>query len=79
MQSRMAMTTWVGERGVTLSGGQRQRIGLRGPLCVTRLLILENATSSVDMETDTSFTALAELMAGRTSLSLRTAAHPETC
>src|SRR5262245_49252937 len=69
MQFPAGYDTWVGERGVTLSGGQRQRLAIarafaRNP----RLLILDDATSSVDMETESLIQqALAELMAGRTT------------
>jgi ATP-binding cassette subfamily B protein len=69
MQFPDGYNTWVGERGVTLSGGQRQRLAIarafaRNP----RLLILDDATSSVDMETESLIQqALAELMAGRTT------------
>jgi len=84
MQFPDGYDTWVGERGVTLSGGQRQRIAIarafaRNP----RLLILDDATSSVDMETEYLIQqALAELMAGRTTFviaqRLRTLKYADT-
>jgi ABC-type multidrug transport system fused ATPase/permease subunit len=61
--------TRVGERGLTLSGGQRQRIAIaRALLADPRILILDDATSSVDASTEQAIkTALREVMAGRTT------------
>jgi ATP-binding cassette subfamily B protein len=61
--------TWVGERGMTLSGGQKQRVAIaRTLLTDPRVLVLDDSTSSVDMETEYLIQqALATLMKGRTS------------
>jgi ABC-type multidrug transport system fused ATPase/permease subunit len=61
--------TRVGERGLTLSGGQRQRVAIaRALLADPRILILDDATSSVDATTESSIkTGLREAMAGRTT------------
>ncbi len=61
--------TWVGERGVTLSGGQRQRLAIaRTILLDPPVLILDDSTSSVDMETEHRLQqALADVIRGRTT------------
>jgi ATP-binding cassette subfamily B protein len=61
--------TLVGERGLTLSGGQRQRIAIaRALLADPRILILDDATSSVDARTEAAIRqGLREAMAGRTT------------
>ena len=61
--------TRVGERGLTLSGGQRQRVAIaRALLAEPRILILDDATSSVDARTEAQIKAgLREAMEGRTT------------
>lgn len=61
--------TLIGEKGVTLSGGQKQRVAIaRTLLRDPRILILDDATSSVDTETEAEIrTAMLNLMKGRSS------------
>jgi ATP-binding cassette subfamily B protein len=64
--------TRVGERGLTLSGGQRQRVAIaRAFLADPRILVLDDATSSVDSTTEQQIkSALREVMAGRTTFNI---------
>jgi ATP-binding cassette subfamily B protein len=62
--------TLVGERGVKLSGGERQRVAIaRAFLADAPILVLDEATSSLDVETEVQVQAATEeLMAGRTTI-----------
>ena len=69
MRFRDGYDTWVGERGVTLSGGQRQRLSIaRTILLDPPILILDDSTSSVDVETERRIhQAMIAVMQGRTT------------
>jgi ATP-binding cassette subfamily B protein len=72
MRAAHGYDTWVGERGAGLSGGERQRVSIaRVLLTDPRILILDEATSSVDAESEAAIqAALAEVVKGRTTIAI---------
>ncbi len=72
VRSPLGYDTWLGERGAGLSGGERQRLSIaRALLYDPRVLILDEATSSVDTESEKALQdALRELTRGRTTIAI---------
>ena len=63
--------TYVGERGTRLSGGQRQRLGIaRAMFTNPKLLVLDEATSSLDAETEESLSSAIKSLKGKTTVVL---------
>jgi ATP-binding cassette subfamily B protein len=72
LRTPLAYDTWLGERGAGLSGGERQRVSIaRALLYDPKVLILDEATSSVDAESEKAIQeALRHLSRGRTTLAI---------
>jgi ABC-type multidrug transport system fused ATPase/permease subunit len=65
---REGLDTYIGERGMRLSGGQRQRLGIARALYTRpRLLVLDEATSSLDAETEVAIVQTLDELEGEVS------------